>query len=120
MKKAILIIFGLVACGLGGFFGVKTLTDNKYGTPNLNNGKKRFLSNCAVCHGEKVLGDGVVATSLAVSPDNIHDEVTSPFGMKAELIASVLEGDNGQDGTMPLKNKHKKTSLSAGFSLNLQ
>ncbi|GAM74444.1 hypothetical protein JCM19241_5640 [Vibrio ishigakensis] len=43
----------------------------------------------------------MVAQSLEVKPDNIHAELTNSFGMKFELIDSVLQGDNGQNGVMP-------------------
>ena len=54
-----------------------------------------------MCHGDKGLGDGPGGQVLGVSPDNIYEELSNPFGMKMELISSVIEGDNGQQGVMP-------------------
>lgn len=57
--------------------------------------------NCQVCHGDKGEGNGIIANTLIVQPDSIYEELTNPLGLKYELIGSVLEGDNGQDGIMP-------------------
>lgn len=95
------IVLSLTLVLIGGFFGLKAFTDNLYGQADIINGKALYTNNCAVCHGPQGHGDGVAAKGLTVSPDNIYEEVVNPFGFKAELINSVLEGDNGQDGVMP-------------------
>jgi high-affinity iron transporter len=41
--------------------------------PSLENGKKVFAQNCAVCHGVKGFGDGPAAASLDPKPVNFHD-----------------------------------------------
>ena len=43
----------------------------------------------------------MASLSMTVKPDNIYQELKNPFGFKTELIDSVLNGDNGQGGTMP-------------------
>ncbi|OAN11478.1 cytochrome C [Photobacterium jeanii] len=101
MKKRILGT-GLAIAMMGvGLFSYKFISDNQYGAPDLANGKVKFNTNCAVCHGDRGLGDGLAAASLTISPDNIYEEVSNPFGLKSELISSVLDGDNGQGGLMP-------------------
>lgn len=101
MKTISLYLLLGVVLVTGGFVGVKAYMDNRYGEADLANGKTQFTNNCMVCHGNKGHGDGLVAQSLEVKPDNIHAELTNSFGMKFELIDSVLQGDNGQNGVMP-------------------
>ncbi|MGF1684002.1 c-type cytochrome [Photobacterium minamisatsumaniensis] len=101
MKTIAAYSIGIIIISASGFFGLKTYTNSQFGEPNLANGKAHFANNCAVCHGNKGLGNGVMANNLAVSPDNIYEELTNPFGFKSELISSVLSGDNGQNGLMP-------------------
>ncbi|MGR5151981.1 c-type cytochrome [Photobacterium swingsii] len=96
-----MIALCLLAFSSIGFFGFKAWSDNQYGEYNLTNGKSKFIANCAVCHGNKGLGDGIASGTLTISPDNIYDELKNPFGLKQELISSVLDGDNGQGGLMP-------------------
>ena len=69
--------------------------------PDVANGERLYTTHCLTCHGTKGTGDGVTATAMMVKPDNMYDELVNPFGLKAELINSVLEGDNGQGGIMP-------------------
>jgi len=105
MKKFALYTIVLITLSVCGLFTFKFYSDNQYGEPDLANGQIKFNLNCRSCHGEKGLGDGIIANSLIVSPDNIYSELTNPFGLKLELINSVLEGDNGQDGVMPAFKK---------------
>lgn len=101
MKKITLYSVGIIAIALCGFFVTKSYPYFQFGNPNLDNGKIQFVSNCAACHGEKGLGDSELAKHLDITPDNIYAELTDPFGFEVELISSVLNGDNGQGGTMP-------------------
>ena len=101
MKSGVFIAVGvLVLLGLG-WGGLKIYDVNRFGEPDLANGKLKYQANCLVCHGDKGLGDGPGGQVLAVSPDNIYEELSNPFGMKMELISSVIDGDNGQQGVMP-------------------
>ena len=100
MNKKIYLL-SLTALLVFSFLAMQFCTDNMYGEPNLTNGKDKYMNNCASCHGERGHGDGIVATTLKVSPDNIYQELTNPFGFSYELINSVLNGDNGQEGLMP-------------------
>ena len=101
MNKLILVLVGIIGLGGAGFFAIKTISDSSYGAPNAANGETAYLANCAVCHGEQGRGDGLASHAMSVKPDDIYLELTSPFGFNAELIDSVLNGDNGQNGTMP-------------------
>ena len=68
------------------------------------------------CHEEKGLGDVVAAQTMVIKPDNIYQELTNPLSFKAELIQSVLEGDNGQNGNMPaLKEILTETDINDIF-----
>ena len=64
-------------------------------------GELLYRVHCLACHGDRGHGDGLASEAMTVKPDNIYEELTNPFGFKAELIDSVLSGDNGQGGNMP-------------------
>ena len=100
MKK---IIFIPVLCvlGFGGFFTSKLLVNLYLGTPDITNGQTKYQTYCLACHGDKGHGDGVASAALTVKPDSLVEELSNPWGFKLELIYSVLDGDNGQDGLMP-------------------
>ncbi|WP_182027433.1 c-type cytochrome [Vibrio rotiferianus] len=101
MRKLFFSVAFLLFATSTGFAGYKWFTDNQYGEADLTVGKQRFESYCISCHGDKGHGDGLAANALNIKPDNIYAELLNPFGTKVELIDSVLEGDNGQGGTMP-------------------
>ncbi len=101
MKTISLTLLTGVVFAVGGFFGLKAYMDNRYGEPDLVNGQIQYSNNCQICHGNLGHGDGIAAQKLEVKPDNIIGELNNPFSMKFELIDSVLQGDNGQNGVMP-------------------
>lgn len=103
MDKFILTLFVIIGLGMASFyaFAMKAISDSSYDTANLTQGKTAYVSNCIVCHGDQGRGDGPASDAMAVKPDNIYLELINPFGFKAELIGSVMNGDNGQNGTMP-------------------
>ena len=101
MKTVPLILVTVIGLFGAGFFGVRYISNASYGPADLDRGQRAFTTHCVACHGSKGLGDGVAAAGMVIKPDNIYQELTNPLGFKAELIQSVLEGDNGQNGSMP-------------------
>ncbi|WP_415896559.1 c-type cytochrome [Neptuniibacter sp. QD72_48] len=100
-KKELLLLIGLTGLAFAEFYYMKDFSVSLYGPPNISKGELAFNVNCAACHGEKGLGDGIMSKAIAIKPDNIYQELTDPFSFKAELINSVLDGDISQDGVMP-------------------
>ena len=104
LKRAALLSIGTAFITGVGWFAFKSVSDQSGEPPDLANGKQAYVENCMTCHGAKGHGDGPASSAMQIKPDNIYQELTNPFGLKAELIDSVLTGDNGQDGTMPAFN----------------
>ncbi|NEQ69085.1 MAG: cytochrome c [Symploca sp. SIO2D2] len=105
MTKYIIMLVSITVLSVASFFLAKNISDSSYGSPDLANGRELYQVNCMACHGEKGIGDGIASVSMSVKPDSIYEEIKNPFGFKAELIHSVLNGDNGQGGTMPAFKK---------------
>ena len=101
LKRAALLSIGAAFITGMGWFAFKAISDQSDEPPDLVRGKQAYFETCMACHGVKGDGDGPASVSMKIKPDNIYQELTNPFGLKAELIDSVLSGDNGQDGTMP-------------------
>ena len=104
LKRVALLSIGTVFITGVGWFAFKAVSDQSGEPPDLTRGKQAYVENCMTCHGAKGNGDGPASISMRIKPDNIYQELTNPFGLKAELIDSVLTGDNGQDGAMPAFN----------------
>ena len=100
-NKQRLMLIALAGLGLAEFIYMTDLSSSLYGPANIAKGEVMFKSNCASCHGDKGLGDGELAKTSAIKPDNIYLELTNPFSFKAELINSVLDGDIAQSEVMP-------------------
>lgn len=62
---------------------------------DLHNGEMKFKTLCVSCHGEKGHGDGIAGKDLLEKPSNIYSGLTSFFEFESELIATVLEGNEG-------------------------
>ena len=103
-KRITLLYAGIALISAAGWFAFKPMSDYSADPAVLARGKQAYVENCVTCHGLKGHGDGVASLSMQVKPDNIYQELKNPLGLKAELIDSVLSGDNGQDGTMPAFN----------------
>lgn len=71
---------------------LKKLTPTK---ESIERGKKSYKTNCAICHGEKGLGDGIGGAALDPKPRNFAKEAfvntTSPTGL-FKTLAEGLEG----------------------------
>jgi mono/diheme cytochrome c family protein len=73
-------------------------------TPDLvAKGKASYEMNCATCHGDKGLGDGMAAAGLEPKPRNL---VTGAFrnGVKPAQVFATLE--KGIDGTTMISFGH--------------
>jgi len=101
MKKTVFVFVLLVFFLVVSVFGLFSFYSGFFEKVDLAGGRENFMKYCVVCHGEKGHGDGVRSADLLVSPDNIYSEITNVLGFKGELINSVLEGDNGEGGSMP-------------------
>lgn len=66
--------------------------------PALQKGKEQFANNCASCHGETGLGDGVAAASLNPKPRNFKSPAAEwKNGNTEEGILKTIK--NGIPGT---------------------
>lgn len=57
--------------------GILKITPNRY--PSLKKGAILFQANCVTCHGERGLGDGILAKGLDPEPTNFHEAEISPL-----------------------------------------
>ena len=64
-------------------------------TTNLEKGEANYKMLCMSCHGEKGHGDGIAGKALSEKPSNINDSLNSWFESEAELIDTVLNGNEG-------------------------
>ncbi|WP_194438035.1 c-type cytochrome [Vibrio fluminensis] len=63
-------------------------------TPSaIENGQQHYRTLCLACHGEMGHGDGIAAQALNEQPSNIYQELNSWFESEAELIETVLNGN---------------------------
>jgi mono/diheme cytochrome c family protein len=68
-------------------------------------GTKLYAQNCAMCHGEKGLGDGAAGAALNPKPRNL---VEGKWTQGAGAIAHFKVLTNGIDGTSMASYKHLK------------
>lgn len=73
---------------------------------DLNNGQAKFKTLCESCHGEKGHGDGIAGQALSEKPSNIYNGLTSFFEFESELIATVLEGNEGMPAWGSMLNEN--------------
>jgi mono/diheme cytochrome c family protein len=66
-------------------------------------GETLFKSNCASCHGDNGMGDGVSAAALKVKPRNFHSAEGWKFGRKISQIYTTLQNGIPASG-MPAFN----------------
>jgi mono/diheme cytochrome c family protein len=58
-------------------------------------GRKSFATNCAVCHGDKGLGDGVAAAGLNPKPRNLAKDPFKNGASKDKIFETISKGLNG-------------------------
>ncbi|MGF1911656.1 cytochrome c [Vibrio kasasachensis] len=61
----------------------------------IDEGKMNYQMLCSSCHGELGHGDGIAGKALSEAPSNINDGLNSWFETEAELIDTVLNGNEG-------------------------
>jgi len=65
-------------------------------TESINKGRELYKNNCAACHGENGMGDGVSASILNPKPRNLHSQSGWKNGSKVTQIYKTLqEGISG-------------------------
>ncbi|NOI83559.1 cytochrome c [Vibrio tubiashii] len=64
-------------------------------TIDIEKGENNYKTLCISCHGEKGHGDGIAGKALAEQPSNIYAGLNSWFETEAELIDTVLNGNEG-------------------------
>ncbi|RTZ13760.1 cytochrome c [Vibrio aquaticus] len=64
-------------------------------TIDVEKGEQNYKTLCIACHGEKGHGDGIAGKALSEKPSNINDGLNSWFESEAELIDTVLNGNEG-------------------------
>ncbi|MGF1778706.1 c-type cytochrome [Vibrio nomapromontoriensis] len=60
-----------------------------------NSGETLYPTYCVSCHGVKGHGDGIAGQALAEAPSNIYQGLNSFFESEAELVDTVLTGNEG-------------------------
>jgi len=63
--------------------------------PQLDGAAALFQHNCAACHGEQGLGNGVQAAGLEPAPANFHDQERQQFRSVYSLYNTISMGVNG-------------------------
>ena len=58
-------------------------------------GEKVYQINCASCHGNKGVGDGIVAASLIPKPRNLREGQWKQGGSSIQLYTTLISGVEG-------------------------
>lgn len=89
----------------------------------LEHGKKTFANNCAVCHGEKGLGDGVAGKALNPPPRNFVEGKWKRGGDSVALFTTVTEGLPGTSmaafGHLPAVDRWSLVQFIRSITKNL-
>lgn len=73
----------------------------------LENGKQNYQKLCLACHGELGHGDGIAGQVLSEQPSNIYQGLNSWFESEAELIDTVLNGNEEMPAWGSLLNEQQ-------------
>lgn len=76
---------------LTSFVGFNTYAANL----NIEAGENSYKTFCVSCHGDLGHGDSIAGKALTEQPSNIYDGLNSWFESEAELIDTVLNGNEG-------------------------
>jgi mono/diheme cytochrome c family protein len=108
-----LLLTAMIASGCEKSYHIPAVTDVTDSTPNplpdlekaASDGKRLFLTNCAICHGHEGLGNGPSRSTLIAEPANLTiDPVASYSDGKTFLSIRLGKMVNGRL-TMPPVDK---------------
>ena len=86
---------------LTSFIGFNTYTANL----DIQAGENSYKTLCVSCHGDLGHGDGIAGKALPEKPSNIYDGLNSWFESEAELIDTVLNGNEGMPAWNSILNE---------------
>lgn len=81
----------LAALLITSFISINTYAANL----DVDAGESSYKTLCVSCHGELGHGDGIAGKALPEQPSNIYEGLNSWFETEAELIDTVLNGNEG-------------------------
>lgn len=70
-------------------------------TETVRAGADLYRSHCAVCHGQRGLGDGPAATGLNPPPSNLRHKLSMPMFGDDYLFWVISEGGQRNGSAMP-------------------
>ena len=112
MKYGVLVFLGVLLI-LGGSFTFKTY-DSKGGEPA--EGKETYVTHCSTCHGEKGLGDGMLANTLPQKPPDLNAALSAFFNYDSVLIDRVVMNGKADAGMPAYKGVLSKQEVKDIFA----
>lgn len=74
-------------------------------------GETLYKTYCISCHGDKAHGNGPAASTLPEAPSNIYEGLTSFFESDAELMETVLYGNEGMPAWESVLNEKQVNQI---------
>ena len=94
---------------LTSFIGFNTYAANL----DIEAGENSYKTLCVSCHGDLGHGDGIAGKALPEQPSNIYDGLNSWFESEAELIDTVLNGNEGMPAWSSVLNENDVKDIFA-------